>query len=351
MSTAPSTSSSPRIPPPALAGVDAERILRRPRRPGPRGGAAPWIMLTPFLLVFLVFTAYPLAQSLVLSSNQTFGPGTQQYVGLANYRAIWADPLFWKALRNTTVYTLGSVFIQLPLALGLALLLNRPNLRGRAALRLIFFSPSLVGMVFVAMMFAVMFDKRKGLINVALHHVTSVLAGGVERVGSWIGSDPTATENLARSLRWDLDFAWLQVHVMPSLIVASLWMWVGFNMVYFLAALQNVPRDLTEAATIDGAGPWRRFVSVIVPSIRSVGGFVVLLSVIGSFQLFELPWILLNNTGGPDNRGLTVMSYLYQTGFESGDLGYASAIGWVMALVLIGCAGLQRLLARGEETE
>lgn len=306
-------------------------MKRRPAHPA----WAPWVLLAPFLTVFAVFTAYPLGRSMVLSLHQTYGPGTQEYVGLENYRFIVTDPLFWKALRNTVVYTMGSVFIQLPLSLGLALLLNHRAVRGRAVWRLIFFSPSLVGMVFAAMMFGVMFDKRTGLINVALHAVTSVPA---DLLG-W------------EAVRWDLDFAWLQEHVMASLILASLWMWVGFNMVYFLAALQNVSRELIEAATVDGAGPWRRFVAVIVPAIRPVAGFVVLLSVIGSLQLFELPWILMNNSGGPHNRGLTVMSYLYQTGFESGDLGYASAIGWALAVVLVACAILQRATARGEEVE
>jgi ABC-type sugar transport system permease subunit len=288
---------------------------------------APWIMLAPFLLVFGVFIAYPLVNSLVLSTQQTFGPGTVRSVGLANYRALLADPLFWTALRNTTVFALASVFLQLPLSLALALLLNRPDVRARALFRLVFFSPALVGTVFVGMIFAVLFDKRTGLINVALHYATAPLG----------------------KLRWDLDYAWLQDHIMPALVLASLWMWVGFNMVYFLAALQNVPRELVEASRVDGAGPWRRFTAVTMPAIRPVTGFVVLMSVVGSFQLFELPWILLNNTGGPENRGLTVVTYLYQSGFESGDLGYASAIGWALAVLLVLCALAQRLLARTEE--
>lgn len=313
---------------------------------GVQPGLAPWVMLAPFLIVFGVFIGYPLVQSLVLSAQQTFGPANARFVGTANYRFLLADPLFWKALRNTTVFALASVFIQLPLSLGLALLLNRPEVRCRALFRLAFFSPALVGTVFVAVIFAVLFDKRTGLINVALHHLTAPLAAGAERLGAWTGGDGAAW---ASAVRWNLDFAWLQDHIMPALVLASLWMWAGFNMVYFLAALQNVPRELLEASTVDGAGPWRRFTSVVLPAIRPVAGFVVLMSVIGSFQLFELPWILLNNTGGPDNRGLTVVTYLYQTGFESGDLGYASAIGWVLALVLVVCAGAQRLLARGEE--
>ena len=137
---------------------------------------------------------------------------------------------------------------------------------------------------------------------------------------------------------------------MTGLIVAGMWMYVGFNMVYFLAALQNVDRSIEEAALVDGAGPWQRFRHVTVPAIRPVAGFVVLLSIIGSFQLFELPFVLLNNTAGPDNRGLTVVMYLYQTGFEVGDLGYASAIGWSLAILLMILAvGLRLVLQRYED--
>jgi ABC-type sugar transport system permease subunit len=277
---------------------------------------APWVLLAPFLLISLTFLIYPMVQSVALSVQQTFGPAHHEFVGLSNFRHILADPLFWRAVLNTLIFTAGSVFIQIPLALGLALLLDRPGLRGRAFLRTVFFAPVLVGVVFVAMIFGVMFEKRTGLVNQLLH--------------SAIG--------------WDLDFPWLQLYVMPALIVASLWQYVGFNMVYFLGALQNVRRDLLEAATIDGAGPWRRFIHVIVPQIRPVGTFVILLSIVGSFQLFELPYVLLNGTAGPDNRGLTVVMYLYQMGFDQGDLGYASAVGWLLAMILIVFTLMQRKL-------
>src|SRR5690606_27632286 len=126
----------------------------------------------------------------------------------------------------------------------------------------------------------VLFDKRTGLINVALHRLTAPLAAGAEQLGAWIGGEAGGTGAAwASAVRWNLDFAWLQDHIMPALILASLWMWAGFNMVYFLAALQNVPRELIEASTVDGAGPWRRFTSVVLPAIRPVAGFVVLMSV------------------------------------------------------------------------
>lgn len=287
---------------------------------GPR--TAGWLLLSPFVAVFVVFFLVPSVQSGILSLQQTFGPSHTRFVGTANFTAVIADPLFWKAVRNTTLFTLGSVFIQLPLALALALLLNRPGLRGRGVLRAIFFAPVLVGVVFVAMIFGVMFEKRTGLVNQALHAL----------------------------IGWDLDFPWLQNYVLPALIIASLWQYVGFNMVYFLGALQNVRRDLVEAATIDGAGAWGRFQHVIVPQIRPVASFVVLLSVVGSFQLFELPYVMFNSTAGPDNRGLTVVMYLYQMGFDQGDLGYASAVGWMLAVLLIGAALIQRSLGSDRVT-
>ena len=304
--------SQPRSRPPTLGravpaagrGVSLERSTDR----------AAYALLAPFLLVFGVFVLYPLVQSVVLASQQTFGPSATRFVGLANFRFLLADPLFHRAVWNTLVYTASSVTIQLPLALGLALLLNRADLRGRSFYRLAFFSPQLVGLAFLAIMSSVIFQKRTGLLNQALHATVGV----------------------------PLDFPWLDQHVMWTLIIATLWMYVGFNMVYFLAALQNVDRAQVEAAVLDGAGPFRRFVAVTLPAIKPVAGFVVLLSVIGSLQLFELPYLLLNG-GGPDNKGLTIVTYLYQTGFELGDLGYASAIGWVLALMLIGATIVQRL--------
>ena len=281
----------------------------------------PWVLLAPFLIVFTLFTAYPLLSSLWLSTRQTFGPGASKSVGFGNFSQLLRDPLFWRAMRNTVVFTLGTVVIQVPLALLLALALDRPGLRGRAALRLVLFAPVLVGVVFVGMMFAVIFEKRTGMLNQLLHG----------------------------AFGWSLDFPWLESYVMPALILATIWQYVGFSMVYFLAALQSVPRELTEAASMDGAGAWSRFRHVILPAIRPVTAFVVLISIVGSFQVFELPYILLNGTGGPDNRGLSLVLYLYQSGFQTGDLGYASAIGWAMAVVLMACAVLQRALgAKGE---
>lgn len=304
----------------SASGVDRRRVVFS------------WLMLAPFLGLFSLFVVYPLIQSAFLAANQTFGPGTRTFVGTKNFELLLGDPVFWTAVRNTFVYAMGSLFIQLPLAFMLALALNSPKLRGRGVYRLIFFSPQLMGLVFVSILGTLAFEKRAGLVNQALD------AAGITDLLVWL------TGNKA----W-LEPDWLQQHVMATLILISLWLYVGFNMIYFLAALQSVDKSLMEAAEIDGAGPWGKLRHVIFPSVKPVATFVILLSMIGSLQLFELPYILLDNSGGPNNKGLTIVMYLYQNGFDLGDLGFASAIGWVLALILIGLALVQIKLTRAQE--
>jgi len=294
----------------SAGGIDRRRVLFS------------WAMLSPFLALFILFVVYPLIQSAFLAANQTFGPGTRTFVGTKNFELLFSDPVFWKSIRNTFVYALGSLFIQLPLAFVLALALNSQRLRGRGIYRLIFFSPQLMGLVFVSILGALAFEKRAGLVNQAIAFIT--------QNNSYLEID------------------WLQQHVMATLILISLWLYVGFNMIYFLAALQSVDKSLMEAAEIDGAGWWGKLRHVIFPSVKPVATFVVLLSMIGSLQLFELPYILLESSGGPDNRGLTIVMYLYQNGFDLGDLGYASAIGWALAFILIALALIQVKMTRSQ---
>ena len=281
----------------------------------------PYILIAPFVLIFVGFIAYPMVYSIVMAMQQTFGPKRSRFVFLDNFWTLLNDPLFWKAMSNTVLFAAGSVLIQLPISLGLAMLLNRKDIRCRALFRLILFSPVLVGPVFVALIFALIFDKQ-GLMNQWLHGMFSAFPP---------------------------DFAWLEKFVMGSLIVAALWQYAGFNMVYFLAALQNVDREQIEAASIDGANSFQVFLNVTLPAIRPVGTFVVLLSLIGSFQTFELAWVMFDNTAGPNDQALFVVTYLYQTGFIQNDLGYASAIGWLLALALIGFALVQRRVAEDKE--
>lgn len=285
---------------------------------------APYLFLAPFVLSFLIFGAYPIVRSVMLSFYITSGPEAQHFVGLDNYLHLLQDPDFWSAVRNTATFALGSVLLQLPLSLGLALLLNRADIHGRNVFRFIFFSPNLMGLVFSALLFMLILAPRFGLLNAALHALF-----GLPSTTRWL-----STPGL----------------VMPALIMVALWLYTGFNMVYFLAALQAVDGELYEAATIDGAGRWAQFRHVTLPGIRPVLIFVVVLSTIGSFQLFELAFLLLGNSSGPDQAGLTIVMYLYQNGFLGGDLGYAAAIGWTLALMVLLLALVQlRITGTGKE--
>lgn len=288
--------------------MSAREVRMKPR-------VAPWLFLLPFALSFCVFTAWPLVKSLWLTTQITFGPRASAYVGLDNFVFVLQDPEFWKALRNTATFAAGSLFLQVPVALGLALLLNHPRLLGRSLFRFVFFSPYLLGQVFTAVMFGLLFAPHYGLINQALHLVFPWVSTEIE----WLGRPHL---------------------VMPALILTALWMYAGFNMVYFLAALQTVDRDLIDAASIDGAGAWNRFWHVTFPAIQPVLVFVLVLSTIGSLQLFELPYLMLSGPG-PEGAGMTLVMYLYQRGFVAGDLGFASAVGWILALLTLGLSVVQ----------
>ena len=270
---------------------------------------APYLFVSPFVILFAIFGFLPMVQSLILACYITDGPNSQVFVGLGNFQFLIHDADFHTAVWNTAVYAFWSVFVQLPMALGLALLLLQKWVRGREWLRLAFFSPNLVGQVFVGVLFGVLFVPQYGLLNKALHAII-----GTPLDTKWL-DDP----NL----------------VMPALVLTSLWMYVGFNMIYFLAALQAVDQELYEAARVDGANSWHQFRAVTLPGIKPVAIYVLVTATIGSFQLFELPYILLGNGSGPNKSGLTIVMYLYNNGFVTGDLGYASAIGWTLALGML----------------
>jgi len=290
--------------------------------------AAPYLFVLPFVLLFSIFICWPLVRSLILSTYKTVGPRHEIFAGLDNYRFILGDRLFWLAVTNTVSYTIAFLCLQIPLALGLAMLLNSKRVWARGAFRFAFFSTHLVGNVFVAVLFAQLLSPRSGLVNLAI----GKLIGRPVEI-SWLG-DP----NLA----------------MPSVLIAALWLSVGFGMIYFLAALQGVDQSLVEAARIDGAGPLSTFLNVTVPAIAPVTTFVVVTSTINSFQLFELPFTLLQNSNngyGPDNAGLTIVGYLYRYAFDSGDLGTAAAVGWLLTCIILVVSLVQIKLASNVGSE
>ncbi len=285
---------------------------------------APYLFVAPFVVLFAVFMLYPLVGSLALSLHDTAGPRSTQFVGLGNYRYLLTDRLFWGAVANTVYFTIAFLAVQIPLALGLAILLNSPRVRWRHFLRFAFFSAHLVGHVFVAVLFALLLSTRGGLVNQAI---------------SWVMNRPIEINWLGRP-----ELA------MPAILLAAWWVSTGYAMIYLLAALQAVDRELYEAAEVDGAGHWRRFLHVTLPGIRPVLIFLLVVGAIGGFQLFELPYVLFNGPG-PNSRGVTIVMYLYMLGFEGGNLGYAAAVGWMLVLMIAGMSFLQlRLTGALKET-
>jgi ABC-type sugar transport system permease subunit len=269
--------------------------------------AAPYLFVSPFMIIFCVFLLYPLTRSLYLSFHRTIGAGHIMFVGLGNYRFLLGhDLLFGLAVLNTAVFTVAFLALQIPISLGLALLLNSRRVRLRSLFRFSFFSSYLVGQVFAGVIFFQFFSPD-GLVN---HTLGVILHRRI--VIPWLSSPSM---------------------VLPSVLIASLWLATGYGMIYFLAALQAVDHELYEAAEVDGAGSWSRFFHITLPGIRHVLVYMLLIGAIGGFQLFELPFVLLQGAG-PGGRGLTVVMYLFIMGFNAGDLGYASAIGWVLVAML-----------------
>ena len=287
----------------------------------------PYFFLAPFLLSFLLFTVYPAGAAFFLSfqrvrgfiSAEEGGGVVLEYKGLENYeRLLTKDKRLRTALENGAEFAFGTVFIQIPLALGVALLLNSPRVRLKAIARLAFFAPYITSAIVVGWIFTLVFDERYGLLNALLGVV------GLEGVG-WL-RNPDA--------------------VMPALIILGLWTWVGCNSLFFLAGLQNVPQDLTEAARIDGASTLRVFWHITLPCLRPVFVFVVITGMIGSFNIFGQPYLLFDTGSGPQDSALFPLMYLFFMGFENVRMGYASAIGYLLTAMILVITGLQLLLFR-----
>ncbi|MER6464362.1 carbohydrate ABC transporter permease [Streptomyces sp. NPDC001288] len=312
------TTSSPR-PPAGEAAATARSAAvpprRRPARQALRARATPFVFLTPVIVLFLGFKVYPVVYALVLSFTQNVG-GVTEFVGGANYGRLLHDPLFWTALRNT----LEILVIQVPLMLGLAVVLavalNSKLLKWRSFFRVAYFVPIVMGLVAYGILFSALLNYQNGFINYLL---TSV---GLPRIP------------------WLTDPFWAKA----SIIMAMTWHYTGQSTVMYLAQLQSIPGELYEAAQMDGANRRRQFWHVTLPGLRPALLLTVVLSTIGTLQLFDEPYVLTG--GGPDNATLTIGMYLYDSAFKNFDFGYASAIGYVLALIVTAVSVIQMLVLR-----
>lgn len=269
---------------------------------------APYLFILPFFLIYGTFFLYPVLSSFILSFYRSVGLGSRTFIGVANYVELANDPRYLKALANTTVYTLSSVFILSPLALALAMTVRSflvPSKNMQSFYRIAFFLPNLTSFVVIALMFTLIFNKDFGLLNQGL------AAFGLPKVG-WLRETYLA---------------------MPSIVLVAIWTFLGINSLYFLSGLQAIPEEINEAASIDGASRPQTFWHVTLPLLRPTILFVVVQAVIFSYQLFDLPYLLTG--GGPADATLTLAMYLYIQGFSQFNLGYAAAIGYSLAMIAI----------------
>ncbi|WP_435811383.1 carbohydrate ABC transporter permease [Streptomyces termitum] len=282
--------------------------------------AIPYVFIAPFFLTFAAFGLFPLLYTGWLSLHRVELGGTPEWKGLENYTSLATSEFFWTALTNTFTIGVISTVPQLLMALGLAHLLNY-KLRGRGFFRVAVLAPYATSIAAATLVFAQLFNTDYGMIN-----------GVLDRIG--VGPVDWNTS------KWPAQIA-------ISTIVT--WRWTGYNALIYLAAMQAVPQDLYEAASLDGASRWRQFVSVTIPSIRPTILFTVIVSTIGATQLFGEPMLYggsVGISGGSGHQFQTLSLLMYEKGWVTGALGSASAIAWVMLALLLLIGGAQALVSR-----
>ncbi|WP_110589472.1 carbohydrate ABC transporter permease [Microbacterium suaedae] len=300
---------------PARAGAPAPRRRRRRRAFG-RYRTAPFLFTVGTAVLFALFFLWPGVLGLSYSLTDYRGWGDAEFVGLDNYSALLRDPDFYGALGRTLVYALFSVPLGYCLSLAMAVALNAVGSKGKTAARIIFFLPWLVSPIVTGVIWRWMFGESFGFVN----YLIGLVGGG--------------------GLPWssNADLSLLVV------IVASGWAGAAFNMLLFIAALNNVPQSYYEAAELDGANGWQRFWHITLPSIAPTSVLVILLSTLS--QMKEFAMIQALNDGGPGTRNRLIVQYIYETGFESSEIGYASAASMVLLVVLMIIAIMQLWVSR-----
>jgi ABC-type sugar transport system permease subunit len=283
-----------------------------------RAVVVPYLFLAPMLLLFLVFRIYPLVYGLYISfTNARLGRADFVFNGLNNYTRLLDDTRFQTSMLNTGVYTVESTLPILGLPLLLAVVLNR-GVSLRSLLRGAFFFPFTLSVVTVGLTWLWLLDPLVGPFNYYLKQLGMAPP-------AWLGDPSTA---------------------MLAIVVTSTWWVTGYYLVIYLAALQDIPVHLYEAAAIDGATPWRSFWSITLPLLRPIILFVVVIHIIGSFQVFGQVFVMTN--GGPGDVTRTVVQHLYETGFKDlFSFGAASAMSWVLFLVIVLFSAIQFRLLRG----
>ncbi len=269
-----------------------------------REAAWGYVLIAPQVAGVLFFSLFPVAFAFVLSFSKWNLIGSPVWVGFRNYIRQFSDPVFWRALLNTVYFTVANIPLSMSIGLGLALFMNRKMLF-RAVYRSVFFLPVITSTVAVSLVWLWIYEPDYGLLN-----------GFLFRLGIkgplWLGS-----------LTW----------AMPAVIIASVWKIVGYNMVIFLAGLQAIPASMYEVAMLDGAGAWKRFTRITLPLLSPTTFFILVMSIIGSFQVFDQVFIMTR--GGPVDATNVLILQVYRLGFQYFKMGEATAVAWVLFIIIM----------------
>lgn len=273
--------------------------------------------LAPNFLGFVIFTLLPIIFAVGLSACSWDGNHPIEFTGLKNYIELGSDRRFQAALFNTVLYCIGHVPLTMACALGLAVVLNNKMIRGRNFFRTLAFFPYVASLVAVAVVWNMIFNPQMGPVNMILNQVFGI-----------------PVKNLPG---WAADKHWAMITV----ILFSIWKCMGYYMVIFLAGLQNIPQELYEAASIDGAGGFKKFTSITWPMLTPTTFFVLVMITIGSFKVYDIIYMLTQ--GGPGTSTLVLVYHIYNTAFVNGEYGYASAVAMILFLIVLGVTVVQFL--------
>lgn len=281
-----------------------------------------YLTVAPFLVIFLLFSVFPVGFSLYLGFNKWDGFSDPQWVGLENYLQALRDPLFQKAIGNTIYLWFWSTLATIAFALTLAVLVNDHVAVGKGYFRIVFLVPLLVAPSIAAIILRMFFSANGGVVNELTGAIT-----GQPSYFDWLGSE-----------------FWIK----PLVVLLVLWRWAGWYMIIFMAALQSIPKDIYEAARMDGVGRWAIFSRITLPLLGPAIAFAAITATLGGLQMFDEPYVLTQGVGGTNNASTTLGMYLFNTAFTQLDFGLGSAVSWyifaaVVILTVVYRASLKRM--------
>lgn len=276
-----------------------------------------YVFVAPFVIVFLIFSVYPVLRTLYLSFTDAklAGVGEQHFVWFDNYKRVFTDKFFWKSLWNTVRIWAVNIVLQLGLAFLLTIVFSdiKYKMRGLGIFRVVYYLPNLIAATSVAFLFQTLLDWRYGTFNQIINGIYKLFGANYNPV-DWLGSPSTAGNTIA---------------------VIQAWMWFGNSFIMLMAGVQGISRDYFEAAAIDGAGRWTVFGKITLPLLKPIMLYVAITSLIGGLQLFDLPFLMSSTSSASYNSLQTAVMYLYKFGFTTGttQTGYASAIAYALFLI------------------